>query len=74
MIKIVALGSKRVFDIDPKRGGENYMPCPQCSPERSSRKQNLKCFSWSSEKMLGKCHNNCQDTFVIYREQKQNRL
>lgn len=71
MIKILALGTKRVFEIDPKKGGENDMPCPQCSPDRNSRKQGLKCFSWNNTEMVGKCHNNCQDHFVLYREQKQ---
>lgn len=63
MITIVSLITKERYDINATRGGENYMPCPECSKHR--KKQKDKCFSWNNNELVGKCHN-CEASFVLY--------
>lgn len=63
MIKIVSLSTRKTYEIDAQKSGENYMPCPECSSNR--KKQRAKCFSWNNEKMQGKCHN-CESAFVLW--------
>lgn len=63
MIKIVSINTRQTYEIDAPKGGENYMPCPECSANR--KKQRAKCFSWNNEKAQGKCHN-CESAFVLW--------
>lgn len=65
MITIVSLTTKNTYQIDPQRGGENAMACPECSKDR--KKKNAKSFSWNNEKMTGKCMH-CDASFVLYRK------
>ena len=70
MIKIVSLTTRQTYEIEAPRGGENYMPCPECSKNR--KKQRDKCFSWNNEKALGKCHN-CESSFVLWTPTEKNK-
>jgi twinkle protein len=70
MINIVSLTTKQVYEIDPRKLGENQMPCPECSEKRKNK--NKKSFSWNNDpdKMVGKCHN-CDADFVLYKKPEQ---
>jgi twinkle protein len=70
MIKIVSIATKNVYEIDPRKGGENYMPCPECSSSRSEKNKRKKSFSWNDTKKAGKCHH-CDADFVIYLKPQQ---
>jgi twinkle protein len=69
-IKIVSIATKSIYEIEVNKGGENYMPCPECSSSRSPKNQRKKSFSWNDEKKVGKCHN-CEADFVLYTKPKQ---
>ena len=62
-MNIISLSTKERYEINAPKGGENYMPCPECSKHRKHQK--AKCFSWNNELMAGKCHN-CEASFVLY--------
>jgi twinkle protein len=63
-MKIQSLTSQKVYDIDLKKGGENQMPCPECSSSRKHPKS--KSFSYNAEKEVGYCQN-CQSRFIPFR-------
>lgn len=70
METIISLATRQIYDIEANKGGENQMPCPECSTTR--RKKNIKCFSYNSKKEIGYC-NHCEASFVkhIPHEEKQ---
>jgi len=68
MIKIVSLATKLTYTIEPRKGGENAMACPECSGQRKNAK--AKSFSWNEGKQIGKCHH-CEANFVLYREMER---
>lgn len=68
MTRIVSLTTKNTYTIEPRKGGENAMVCPECGSQRKNQK--AKSFSWNEQKELGHCHH-CDATFVIYRESEK---
>ena len=50
---VVDIQTKREYDIDASRQGENYQACPKCSQDR--KKSKIKCFSFNTEKQIGHC-------------------
>lgn len=67
-MKIISIATQRVYDIDAKKGGENAMPCPECSLDRKHKK--AKSFSWNTNKNTGYCQN-CQVSFVPEKEKRE---
>jgi len=63
-MKIQSITTQKTYDIDLQKGGENAMPCPECSSNRKHTK--AKSFSFNAAKETGYCHN-CQTRFVKYR-------
>jgi len=62
---VINLEDKKEYDIEVTRDGENAMPCPSCSKDRS--KDKLKCFSFNYAKKVGRC-NHCGVVLVEKRE------
>lgn len=50
---VVDASTRKEYDIDASRQGENYQVCPKCSHER--KKQKIKCFSFNTDKQTGHC-------------------
>src|SRR5690554_1515123 len=69
-MKIKSLNTGKVYDIEPRKKGENALICPECSHNRKPQNQKKKPFSWNTEKMSGLCHH-CGSTFVVHYEQKK---
>ncbi len=69
-MKIKSLNTGKVYDIEPRKKGENALICPECSHNRKPQNQKKKPFSWNTEKMSGLCHH-CGSTFVVHYEQKE---
>jgi twinkle protein len=67
-MKIISLNTKKIYDIDFQKSGENQMPCPDCSADR--KKQRAKSFSFNREKKTGYCQH-CLTSFVEYNSQIQ---
>ncbi len=66
-MKIQSIQTQKVYDIALKKGGENQMPCPECSSDRKHPK--AKSFSFNVDKEVGYCLN-CQTRFVPFREKQ----
>ncbi len=66
METIISLATMNLYEIAVNRNGENYMPCPECSPNRSHKNQKAKCFSYNFEKEIGFC-NHCEARFVKHK-------
>jgi len=62
-MKIISLDSKKIYDIEIHKAGENQMPCPECSKDR--KKVRAKSFSFNAEKKTGYCQH-CLVSFVEY--------
>lgn len=60
-MKIIDIATKRQYDIEADKPGENYMRCPVCSDDRKNKR--AKSFSWNNQKLTGFCHH-CQTKFV----------
>jgi twinkle protein len=63
-MKIISLHTKKIYDIDVNRQGENHIKCPECSPGR--KKKSAKPFMWNNTKLVGHCYH-CDTTFVEYK-------
>jgi len=64
-MKIIGLKSKQIFEIEPRKSGENSMLCPACSSNRKRGNQRKKPFSWNDTDKVGNCMN-CDESFVLY--------
>ena len=65
-MKILSLNTKRIYDIEFTKFGENAMPCPECSSER--KKSKAKSFSFNTQSKIGYCQH-CLTKFVEYNSQ-----
>lgn len=63
-MKILSITTKKVYDLELSKSGENQMPCPECSEHR--KKKHVKCFSYNVVKGAGYC-NHCEARFVEYK-------
>lgn len=63
--KIIDIGTRKEYEIDVKRSGENAQPCPKCSQDRKNK--SAKSFSYDAMKEVGYCQN-CNAKFVKKRE------
>jgi len=70
MIKIISTTTNRIYEIEVRNAGENYMRCPECSADRKRGNQKKKCFSWNDNEKKGKCHN-CEASFFLAPEKKE---
>jgi twinkle protein len=66
-MRIQSINTKKVYDIELRKGGENAMPCPECSADRKHPKS--KSFSFNASINAGYCQN-CLSRFVEYREKQ----
>ena len=63
-MKIYSLATKKTYDIDFTKSGENAMPCPECPRTRGNEKK--KPFSFNVSKGAGYCQH-CEARFVEYK-------
>lgn len=63
-MKIYSLNTKQIYEITLPKGGENAMPCPECSHSR--KKQNAKSFSFNASINAGYCQH-CEGRFVEHK-------
>ena len=63
-MKITSITTKKVYDLELSKSGENQMPCPECSQDRKKKTQ--KCFSFNVAKGAGYC-NHCEARFVEFK-------
>jgi twinkle protein len=63
-MKIISLNTKKIYDIDVNRQGENHLKCPEC--QESRKKKTSKPFMWNNTKYVGHCYH-CDCNFVEYK-------
>ena len=63
-MKILSINTKKVYELEFSKSGENQMPCPECSEHR--KKKHVKCFSYNVSSAVGYC-NHCEARFVEYK-------
>jgi len=64
---IIDTDTKKLYEINPTRSGENYMLCPVCSATRKKKRD--KCFVWNDTKKVGHCCH-CNAKFAAYESLK----
>ena len=64
---IIDIETKKLYEINPTRAGENYMTCPVCSATRKKKRD--KCFVWNADKNVGHCCH-CEAKFALYNSLK----
>lgn len=64
-MKIISLNTKKIYDIEFSKQGENQMPCPECSGNRKPQNRKKKSFSFNYLKKTGYCQN-CLTSFAEY--------
>jgi twinkle protein len=69
-MKIISLNTKKIYDIEVNRKGENHIKCPECSENR--KKKSAKPFMWNNTKMVGHCYH-CDCSFVEYKPFKSDK-
>lgn len=63
MTKIIDTKTKKVYDIDFKRSGQNKLRCPACDESNSDKRE--KSFSWNEINGVGHCFRpSCDARFV----------
>ena len=62
---VIELNSKKEYEIEVTKNGENQMICPVCSHTR--KKKTAKCFSFNLLKGAGRC-NHCGVVLVEKKE------
>lgn len=67
-MKVKSLTTKKVYEVQINRSGENHQACPECSQDRKHKSK--KSFSFNTQSGVGKCFN-CDANFVEYREPVQ---
>jgi twinkle protein len=70
-MKIISLNTKKIYDIEVNRQGENHIKCPECSENR--KKKSAKPFMWNNTKMVGHCYH-CDTSFVEYKPFKTEKI
>ncbi len=65
MRTIIDVSTKETYEIEPRKSGENPMPCPACA-DHHPKNAKRKCFSWNDQKKTGRCHR-CEASFVEFR-------
>lgn len=65
-MQIIDIDTKKIYDINPTKSGENIIECPACEGDR--KKKHDKTLSWNNQKGTGHCwRDNCQAKFVEYK-------
>lgn len=67
-MRIINIQTKKVFDIEISKNGENQLLCPECSDSR--KKKTDKCLSWNATKNTGYCHH-CNGSFVEFKPREE---
>jgi len=68
MTQIIDIETKKIYEINPIRNGENNLVCPKCSALR--RKKHEKCLQWNQSKGVGQCYH-CGTAFLAYKPLKE---
>jgi twinkle protein len=69
-MKIISNKTQLIYDFEPRKNGENYSQCPECSKTRKHK--NKKSFSWNDTKKVGYCFNSdCEASFHEYKPERE---
>lgn len=72
-MKIISNKTKLIYEFEPRKNGENYAACPECSKTRKHK--NKKSFSWNDEKKVGYCFNSdCLASFHEYKPEREKKV
>lgn len=72
-MKIISSKTKILYDFEPRRNGENYAECPECSKTRKHKSK--KSFSWNDTKKTGHCFNtDCEASFYEFKPEMQKKV
>ncbi len=63
-MKVLSLATKKNYELDIRKSGENMMSCPECDELRKHKGK--KSFSFNVSKGIGYCQN-CEAKFVEYK-------
>lgn len=72
-MRIISSKTKLIYEYTPKRNGENYDICPECSKDRKHKSK--KSFAWNEREKKGFCHNDqCNASFFEYKPEKEKKI
>lgn len=70
-MNIISSKTSVLYEYTPRRNGENYDICPECSKDRKHK--NKKSFSWNDAKKCGTCFN-CEASFHEYKPEREKKV
>lgn len=70
-MRIISSLTKLIYEYSPRKNGENYDICPECSKDRKHK--NKKSFSWNDSKKCGTCFN-CNTSFHEYNPEREKKV